>query len=451
MSKQAKTIPELKSVDEESEFWDKHSAVEFLDEDSVVEIDASRAREKRDKASMLSRFLRSACIAASLAVLCLCSSPPGGAVTVRKLTVPRTAAENDRQRGVDICVGRDGRLMVVWAEGEIEAQRVYFSQSNDGGKSFAAPVPVNPTADALLHGRERTAVVRADAKGNAYVLWARTATANVSFLVSRSTDKGKSFSPPVSAHPSTPVTARDLGDMDVSAEGVVLVAWLQTRVRADGGGQAPVDIYAARSQDGGVTFQAPVRVDETVCECCSPAVSAIGRDTFFVAWRDLADNIRDIRYAVSTDSGRSFAPSQWVARDGWRLDMCPMSGPVLASSPDGVLASWMEAAQGSPNVHLSLLKQDKSPKALDIPGKGRNQPAIAAGPSGQVAVASRSDRGIDVVLPAGVGRASAESISVSTTGSYPKIAFLNERAIAVAWQDDASGRIGLAVVELDRK
>lgn len=45
--KRKKTIPEFKSVDEESDFWDQHSAVEFLDEDSVVEIDASKAREKR--------------------------------------------------------------------------------------------------------------------------------------------------------------------------------------------------------------------------------------------------------------------------------------------------------------------------------------------------------------------------------------------------------------------
>jgi len=49
MKTQAKDIPEFKSVDEELEFWDKHSAVEFLDEDSLVEIDASKAREKRDR------------------------------------------------------------------------------------------------------------------------------------------------------------------------------------------------------------------------------------------------------------------------------------------------------------------------------------------------------------------------------------------------------------------
>ena len=46
MSKQTKTIPEFKSLEEELDFWDQHSAVEFLDEDSVVEVDASKAREK---------------------------------------------------------------------------------------------------------------------------------------------------------------------------------------------------------------------------------------------------------------------------------------------------------------------------------------------------------------------------------------------------------------------
>lgn len=49
MKTEAKDIPEFKTVDEELEFWDKHSAVEFLDEDNAVEIDASKAREKRDK------------------------------------------------------------------------------------------------------------------------------------------------------------------------------------------------------------------------------------------------------------------------------------------------------------------------------------------------------------------------------------------------------------------
>jgi predicted DNA binding CopG/RHH family protein len=58
MKTKAKSIPEFKSVDEELEFWDKHSAVDFLDEKDVVEIDASKAREARDKRSTQQISLR---------------------------------------------------------------------------------------------------------------------------------------------------------------------------------------------------------------------------------------------------------------------------------------------------------------------------------------------------------------------------------------------------------
>lgn len=42
-------IPEFKTADEELEFWSTHSATEFLDQGEEVQIDASRARERREK------------------------------------------------------------------------------------------------------------------------------------------------------------------------------------------------------------------------------------------------------------------------------------------------------------------------------------------------------------------------------------------------------------------
>jgi len=41
-------IPEFKTTDEELEFWSTHSALEFMDQGEEVQIDASRAREKRE-------------------------------------------------------------------------------------------------------------------------------------------------------------------------------------------------------------------------------------------------------------------------------------------------------------------------------------------------------------------------------------------------------------------
>lgn len=58
MFMKAKKIPEFKSAEEEQEFWDQHSALEFLEDGQVVEIDASKAREKRDKRSTQQISLR---------------------------------------------------------------------------------------------------------------------------------------------------------------------------------------------------------------------------------------------------------------------------------------------------------------------------------------------------------------------------------------------------------
>lgn len=52
MTNRANDIPDFESVDEELDFWDQHSAVEFLEEDSVVEVDATRAREERAQISI---------------------------------------------------------------------------------------------------------------------------------------------------------------------------------------------------------------------------------------------------------------------------------------------------------------------------------------------------------------------------------------------------------------
>lgn len=54
----AKRIPEFDSVEEEQEFWDQHSALEFMEDDRIVEIDVSKAREKRDKRSTQQISLR---------------------------------------------------------------------------------------------------------------------------------------------------------------------------------------------------------------------------------------------------------------------------------------------------------------------------------------------------------------------------------------------------------
>lgn len=58
MTRKPGEIPEFESPEEEADFWDRHSAVDLLEEASVVDVDASRARAKRKSRSSQQISLR---------------------------------------------------------------------------------------------------------------------------------------------------------------------------------------------------------------------------------------------------------------------------------------------------------------------------------------------------------------------------------------------------------
>jgi len=91
-----------------------------------------------------------------------------------------------------------------------------------------------------------------------------------------------------------------------------------------------------RSDDFGATFSADVKASgwsgpsSYVCDCCPGTIVCSG-DVVSVIYRDNNINIRDNWAAVSTDGGRSFTGGINVDQENWFLQNCPASGP------DGVI------------------------------------------------------------------------------------------------------------------
>jgi hypothetical protein len=91
-----------------------------------------------------------------------------------------------------------------------------------------------------------------------------------------------------------------------------------------------------RSDDFGSTFSADVKASgwsgpsSYVCDCCPGTIVCSG-DVVSVIYRDNNINIRDNWAAVSTDGGRSFSGGLNVDQQNWFLQNCPASGP------DGVI------------------------------------------------------------------------------------------------------------------
>jgi hypothetical protein len=125
-------------------------------------------------------------------------------------------------------------------------------------------------------------------------------------------------------------------------DGEVYVAW-RHQFRPD-----IRDPAVARSDDGGATFTAPVRVaaDEWLIAGCphsGPAIAVDYAGRVHVAWHTGAEGRAGLYHAVSDNSGRSFHTPSQIAGVG-------ASSPVLAPRASGAWLAWEEGSSGSVRV-----------------------------------------------------------------------------------------------------
>jgi hypothetical protein len=187
--------------------------------------------------------------------------------------------------------------------------------------------------------------------------------------VARSTDGGRSLSPPVQVAGRLAFQAR----LAVGPDGTVYVTWMQAGdvgINRLVGGPNPVVV--SRSVDNGRSFSAPVTASDPSrlrVGAASPAVDAQGR--LYVLYEDFKDDRRDFEnlegppaehpFALvvtsSTDSGRTFSAGTEVNSDlvaSHRFLVFLPEFPTLALDPRGQLyVAWADARNGDDDVFVS--------------------------------------------------------------------------------------------------
>jgi hypothetical protein len=243
-----------------------------------------------------------------------------------------------------------GRLWVAFVEGDF----VYVTSSDDLGKRFSPAVAVNrepEPIDANGEGRPKIAVGR---DGTLLVTWTRKLDQPYSGLIrfSRSTDAGKSFSPPITLNDDGLVTGHRFEALAVAPSGEVLVAWIDKRdldrAQAEGKDYAGAAIYLASSRDSGRSFAPNRKIEDHVCECCRLSFSFDAAGRAALLFRGVLEGgIRDHLLAREVN-GSSKARIQRVTFDDWKIDACPHHGPSLAIDSSGVFhVTWFTAGERS--------------------------------------------------------------------------------------------------------
>ncbi len=258
-------------------------------------------------------------------------------------------------------------------------------------------MPMNIAASSFNNEHPRIVL---DGKGNPLVIWGNSSTKKVMFT--RWT--GTAFTAPIALNPAAiPVFTASWAGPDIVSKGdTVYIVFKQT----------PEDtnhIYLIRSFNGGMNFNAPVRVDfigknvsrfptlttdmagnplmafmkfdsvfgnsrwvvsrsndfgltfsadvlasgfsgGEVCDCC-PAALVSANNKVMMLYRDNLTNLRDIWTGVSSNNAASFSKGMDIDQNKWMLLACPSSGPDGVIVDDTLYSVYMSGASGTSKVY----------------------------------------------------------------------------------------------------
>jgi hypothetical protein len=231
------------------------------------------------------------------------------------------------QAPAQIAAGPDDEVYVLWTNNlPIEGRRfpasdLRFARSSDGGRTFDPTITVNddaggPPTSHTFHN----------------LLVAPDGTLYASWLDSRNGGEGQ--------------PAMSFGEGEAEEAPAVTES------------ESGPEVRIAISHDGGRSFLPSFVVDRNACPCCRTAM-AIGPDgELYLGWRKVHEgNVRDIVLARSDDGGRTFGAPVKVHDDGWVFPGCPHAGPSLDVDSEGTLhVAWYTGKPGAAGLFYARSK-----------------------------------------------------------------------------------------------
>ena len=278
-----------------------------------------------------------------------------------------------------VAADETGRLWLA----RMEKGHVWVSRSDDGGKTFAGDVKVNPEPEAILaDGQNRPKVVAGG--GVVAVTWAQALpklhTGHVRFA--RSVDGGRSFSSPVIVNSDRQEIGHSFPILAMNDQGRMALVWLDSREKAAqtkaGKKHLGSSIFYVVSENRGETFSANTMLADLSCECCRIGLAFAPNGEAQAQWRHVfGDNIRDFAIAPLVPGAKILRASE----DDWNIAACPHHGGDLAIDESGRRhLVWFTGSPKGPGIYYRYADGEKMspPLALGNPDAQAGNPAVFA-------------------------------------------------------------------------
>ena len=267
--------------------------------------------------------------------------------------LPLAAAPGSAQP--HLATGPSGQVVLSWQESSDEAARLRFSTLGSDG--WSTPRTVASGDRWFVNWADFPSVVPiSDDVWAAHWLVKRSGgTYAYDVALAVSADAGMSWSDAVTPHDDG--TATEHGFVSLFPhDGAAGALWLDGRNMTEDsehghhGGGAMTLRSATIDRDAHVA--GPALVDERVCDCCQTDVAIVGTTPVAVYRNRDDDEIRDIY--VSRLEAAGWSAGAPVANDRWEIEGCPVNGPAIATQGQRVGIAWFTAAENRSRVRYAV-------------------------------------------------------------------------------------------------
>lgn len=258
--------------------------------------------------------------------------------------------------------------------------------------------------------------------------------------MSMSTDGGRSWQPAILLNTDTTPTEHGFVSVYALGEDVGAI-WLDGRAYTAEGSPGQLEGVQLRAVTMKLTNSRgdEVVVDELVCDCCQTD-AAISKDGPVIVYRDRSENeVRDIYFARHIDG--KWNPGRAIASDGWKINGCPINGPVIDAAGEQLAIAWYTALP-MPNVQIVFSEDGGASfggpiKLSATQPLGRVDVVLLPGGSAAVSWLEQSNRLMfQHVSPGGEADSPKEVAAVDIGGSsgFPKMVYHDGKLI-FSWTD----------------
>ena len=357
-------------------------------------------------------------------------------------------------------------LLLSWVERNGQNATLRFAERTANGWSVARNVASG--ANWFVNWADVPSVIRLP-NGELVAHWLQKSGSDAyaydyDVRLSFSKDDGKTWSPSFIPHSDGTKTEHGFASLFQMPGAGLGLAWLDGRAMksaaghdSHGGDGGVMSVrFATFGRDWKQTSELPI--DLRVCECC-PTTAAVTSDGPIVAYRNRTeDEVRDI-FVSRLENGKWTEPKA-VHSDGWKIQACPVNGPMLSARGRDVAIAWFTGQADQPRTFVAFSKDAGrtfgSPIRLDDAGAvGRVDielmPDGAAIASWIESVDQRAQFRFRRIEPSGAKSAAITiaGLAGGRSSGYPRIAATADE-IAFAWTDTsgATPRVQTAVARL---